>query len=247
MLSQFELEILRKNGQIHKKIFEEIRPQLIAGNNAKQIDSLALKLCRSYGVLSAFTGVYGYKYTLQTSINNVVVHGRPLESLVFENGDVVTVDFGVKDSKYGICTDAAFTVIIWDPEQYPERKKFLETGKKALEMALTVARAGNTVGDIGHIIEKTVKAGWYHIVKELTGHGVGKSLHEEPYVYNYGTPGKWPKLKAGMTLAIEPIVGFSSGQIVDKWDWEIYIADGSLGCQFEHTILITEGDPEIIV
>jgi len=87
----------------------------------------------------------------------------------------------------------------------------------------------------------------YHIIRELTGHGVGKTLHEQPYIYNYGTPGTGTKLKAGMTLAIEPILWLSSGEITDEWDWEIYVADGSIWCQFEHCILVTDGEPEIIV
>lgn len=247
MLSEKELNIMRENGHVHKEVFDEVKQILVPGVSAKQLDDLALKICKKYGVLSAFTWVYGYKYSLQTSVNNVVVHGRPLQSIIFEEWDVVTVDFWVKDKKHGICTDAAFTMIVWNPDKYPDKKEFLRVWEKALQKGLEQATAGNTVWDIWHAIEKYVTKHWYHIIRELTGHGVGKTLHEQPYIYNYGTPGKGPKLKAGMTLAIEPILGFSSGQITDKWDWEIYVADGSLGCQFEHCILVTNGAPEIIV
>lgn len=247
MLSEKELEIMRKNGRIHKKIFDAIRDMLAPGVTAKQVDDLAAKMCRDAWVLSAFTGVYGYKYALQTSVNNVVVHGRPLSGITFMPWDVVTIDFGVKDKKHGICTDAAFTVIIWNPDDYPEKKEFLRVWKTALKKALEQARAGNTVWDIWYAVESYVSKYGYHIIRELTGHGVGKTLHEQPYIYNYGEPGKWQKLKAGMTLAIEPILWYSSGQITDKGDWEIFVADGSIGCQFEHCILVTDGDPEIIV
>ena len=247
MLSKKELEIMRKNGRIHKKVFDKIKKELVPGVTAKYIDDLALKICRDAGVLSAFTGVYGYKYSLQTSVNNVVVHGRPLPNIIFQEGDVVTIDFGVKDKKHGICTDAAFTMIVWNPDDYPEKKEFLRVGEKALKKALEQARAGNTVWDIGYAVQTYVEKHGYHIIKDLTGHGVGKSLHEQPYIYNYGTPGEGMKLKAGMTVAIEPILGFSSGDIVDEWDWEIYVDDGSIGCQFEHTVLITDGEPEIII
>jgi len=247
MLSQKELETLRKNGKIHKKIFESIKNMLAPWITAKQVDELALKMCRDAWVLSAFTWVYGYKYCLQTSVNDVVVHGRPLSNIIFQEWDVVTIDFWVKDKKYWVCTDAAFTTIIWDSFKYPKQYDFLEVGKKALEKALEQAKDGNTVWDIWHAVEKYVTKHGYHIIKELTGHGVGKTLHEQPYIYNYGTPGTGTKLKAGMTLAIEPILGYSSGQITDKWDWEIYVADGSIWCQFEHTVLITKWDPEIIV
>ncbi len=247
MLSQKELDIMRANAKIHSRVFDKIKEVTIPGTKAQDIDALALEICQSAWVLSAFTWVYGYKYTLQTSVNDVVVHGRPLKSIVFEEWDVVTFDFWVKDKQYGICTDAAFTMIVWDENKFPEKKKFLEVWKKALQKWLEQAVAWNTVWDIGYAIDSYVSKKWYHIIRDLTGHGVGKSLHEQPYIYNYGTPGTGMKLKAGMTIAIEPIIGFSSWNIVDHGDWEIYVEDGSIGCQFEHTILITNGAPEIIV
>lgn len=247
MLTAKELGIMRSNAKVHRTVFRRIKETAKPWVSAKLIDDLALRICRDAGVLSAFTWVYDYKYTLQTSINDVVVHGRPLESIVFQEWDVVTFDFWVKDKKHWICTDAAFTMIIWDTSKFPEREDFLEVWKKALKKWLEQAKAGNRVWDIGHAVESYVTSKWYHIIRDLTGHGVGKTLHEEPYIYNYGNPWTWAKLKAGMTLAIEPILGFSSGKIVDKWDWEIYVADGSIGCQFEHTVLITDGEPEIIV
>jgi methionyl aminopeptidase len=247
MLSEKELNVMRDNGKIHKKIFEEIKKIALVGTSAKDIDDLALKICKEAGVLSAFTGVYWYQYTLQTSVNNVVVHGRPLASIIFQEGDVVTFDFGVKDKKYGICTDAAFTMIIGDENKHPQYKKFLEVGKEALQRWIAQAKHWNRVWDIGNAIQNYVEENGYHIIRELTGHGLGRTLHEQPYIYNYGEVGKWAKIKAGMTLAIEPILGYSSGNIIDKWDWEIYVADGSIGCQFEHTILVTEWEPEIIV
>jgi methionyl aminopeptidase len=138
-------------------------------------------------------------------------------------------------------------MIVWDPDKYPEKKEFLRVGEKALKKWLEQAVAGNRVWDIGAAIEKYVLKHGYHIIRELTGHGVWKTLHEQPYIYNYGTAWTGARLKAGMTLAIEPILGFSSWQITDQWDWEIYVADGSIGCQFEHCILITDWEPEIIV
>jgi len=136
MLREKELEIMRKNGRIHKKIFDAIREMLAPWVCAKSVDDLALKMCRDAWVLSAFTWVYGYKYSLQTSVNNVVVHGRPLESIIFQDGDVVTIDFWVKDRKHGICTDAAFTTIIWNPDDHPEKKEFLRVGEKALKKCI---------------------------------------------------------------------------------------------------------------
>jgi methionyl aminopeptidase len=145
MLSEKELNVMRDNGRVHKKVFEKIREIAFVGTSAKDIDDLALKMCKDAGVLSAFTGVYGYTYTLQTSVNDVVVHGRPLASIIFQEGDVVTFDFGVKDKKYGICTDAAFTMIIGDENKYPQYKEFLEVGKEALKRGIAQAKHGNRI------------------------------------------------------------------------------------------------------
>lgn len=247
MYTEKELQALRKNAKIHKKIFDTIKETVKPWTKAKDIDLLAGKMCRDAGVIPAFLWVYDYPNNLQTSVNDVVVHGIPRDHIIFQEWDVVTFDFWVKDKKYGMHTDAAFTMIVGDGPHDEKIIDFLDTNKKALAKGIEQAKVGNTIGDIGYAIQSYVEKKWYHIIKELTGHGVGKKLHEEPYVYNYGTPGKWPKLKSGMILAIEPILGFSSGRIVDQWDWEIYIDDGSLWSQFEHTVLITDNGPEIII
>lgn len=248
MLNEKELDALRKNAKVHKNIFDAIKALVKPGTTAREVDDLAGKMCKDAGVIPAFLGVYDYPNNIQTSVNDVVVHGIPRWHIIFQQGDVVTFDFGVKDKKYGVHTDSAFTMIVWEKETHdPKVVDFLETNKEALRLWIAQARDGNSVWDIGHAVQSYVESKWYHIVKELTGHGIGKTLHEEPYVYNFGKPGKGKKLKKWMLLAIEPILGYSSGQIVDKWDWEIYIADGSIGSQFEHTVLITDGDPEIII
>lgn len=246
MLNQKELTILRKNWEIHQAIFAAIKEFLQIWIKASDVDALALHMCKDNWVISAFTGVYDYKYTLQTSVNDIVVHGRPLETIIFKEWDVVTIDFWVKDLKYGICTDAAFTKIIWD-KKYPEKQRFLEVWKKALKKWLKQARSGKRVWDIGYAIQTYVESEGFYIIKDLTWHWIWKSLHEDPYIYNYWAPWTGPLLKSGMTLCIEPILWFSSWEIIDKWNWEIYVADGSIWCQFEHTILVTDWDPEIIV
>lgn len=247
MLTEKELEILRANAKVHKKVFDTIKERVWVGTTAREINELCLQICTEHNVIPAFYGVYGFPAYICISVNDVVVHGIPRNEIIFQKGDVVTFDFGVKDKEVGVNTDAAFTMIVWDGPYKPEVVEFLEVNQKALYKWIAEARVGNTVGDIGYAIQSYVEKKGFHIVKELTGHGVGKKLHEEPYVYNYGKKWSGKKLKKWMVLAIEPIIGFSSGKIIDKWDWEIYIADGSLGCQFEHTILITDGDPEIII
>ncbi|MDD3793666.1 MAG: type I methionyl aminopeptidase [Candidatus Gracilibacteria bacterium] len=247
MLNKEELEIMRQNAKIHKKVFDAIKETVKEGTTAIEINELCGKIAREHGVLCGFKGVYDFPDNICISVNDVVVHGRARKGIVFKNGDLVTFDFGIKDKKYGINTDAAFSLIIGGDDKNPIGAKLIEANKKALYAGIKAARVGNTVGDIGYAIQKEIEDAGFKVVKDLTGHAIGKSLHEKPYIYNYGNPGSGPKLKAGMTLAIEPILGETSGEIEDDGDWEIYIKDGSLGCQYEHTILITEGEAEIII
>jgi len=247
MLNDKELHAMRKNAKVHKKIFEEIKKTVKPGVTAKEINLLCGEICKAEWVLAAFKGVYDFPANICVSVNDVVVHGLPRDEITFRQWDVATFDFWVKDKKLWINTDAAFTMIVWDGPHDPEVENFLRVNQEALYKGIAMAKVWNTIGDIGHAIQTYVETHGFHIVKELTGHGIGKKLHEEPYVYNYWNPGAGKKLKKGMTLAIEPILGFSSGKIIDKGDWEIYIADGSLGSQFEHSILITDGEPEIII
>lgn len=246
MLSKKELDIMRKNAKIHKEIFAEIKNRTKPWVKASDIDRLCSIMCRKAWVLAWFRWVYDFPANICISVNSVVVHWLPNHNIIFQNGDVVTFDFWVKDKRYGINTDSAFTMIVWENPD-PKVFNFLEVNKEALYKWIEQAVPWNTIWDIWYAIQKHVESNWFHIVKDLTWHWVGKKLHEEPYVYNYWAPWRWVKLKKWMTLAIEPITWFSSWEIVDKWWWEIYIADGSLWCQFEHTILITDWKPEIII
>ncbi|MDD3302537.1 MAG: type I methionyl aminopeptidase [Candidatus Gracilibacteria bacterium] len=242
-----EIEQLRKNGKIHKIIFEEIKKIIKPGVSAIDIDILCSNLCKKHAVLPGFKGVYNFPANICISINDVVVHGIPKKNMIFKEGDVVKFDFGVKDKNMGLNTDAAFTVIIGDENKYPKIKKLLDTTKEALYKGIEQCKIGNKIGDISNAIQKHVESEGFFIVKDLTGHGLGFTLHEKPYIYNYGKPNTGEKIKKGMLLAIEPITGFSSGRIYEKGGFEIYISDGSYGCQFEHTILVTDNEPEIIV
>lgn len=247
MLNQKEIEQLRKNATVHKQVFAEIKKILKPWTTGKEVDALCEKIAKENNVICGFKWVYGFPNNICISVNDVVVHGRVRDDMVFNEWDLVTFDFGIKDHRYKVNTDAAFTVIIGGDDKNPLGAELIEANKKALYAGIAEARAGNRVGDIGAAIQREIENAGFKVVRDLTGHGVGKKLHEKPYIYNYGTVGSGPKLKAGMTLAIEPILGVSSGEISDKWDWEIYIKDGSLGCQYEHTILVTEGEAEIIV
>lgn len=247
MLNQKEIEQLRKNAIVHKKVFEAIKNIIKPWTTAIEIDNLAWRIAKDHWVLCGFRWVYNFPANICISVNDVVVHGLPRHELVFQKWDLVTFDFGIKDKKYGVNTDAAISIVVgWD-ETNPRAAKLIEANKKALRAGIAQAKAWNTVWDISSAIQAEIEGAWYYVVKDLTWHAIWKTLHEKPYIPNFWKPWAWVKLVAGMTLAIEPILGETSGKIVDEWDWEIYIEDGSLGCQYEHTILVTENDAEIIV
>jgi len=247
MLKKSEIEIMRKNAKVHKEVFEKIKKMVQDGTTAKEVNKLCWEIAKKHWVLCWFHWVYGFPDNICISVNNVVVHGRAREWIVFKNWDLVTFDFWIKDKKVWINTDAAISVIIGWYDKNPAGWILIETNKRALAAWIKAARAGNTVWDIWAAVQKEIEWAWYYVVKDLTWHAIGKELHEKPYIPNYWKPGAWAKIKKWMTLAIEPIVWQTSWEIIDKWDWEIYIKDGSLGCQYEHTILITDDEAEIII
>ncbi|PIE85513.1 type I methionyl aminopeptidase [Candidatus Gracilibacteria bacterium] len=247
MLNNKEIEQLRKNALVHKKVFEEIKKTVKVGTSAEEIDKLCGHIAKENNVLCGFKGVYDFPANICISVNDCVVHGVPRKGIIFKKGDLVKFDFGIKDKKYGVNTDAAISIIIGGDHTNEVAARLIETSKKALYAGIEKAKDGNRVGDISSSIQQEVEGAGFKIIKELSGHGIGYNLHEKPYIYNYGKAGTGQILKEGMTIAIEPIIGETSGEIYDKGSWEIYVKDGSLGCQFEHTVLITSGDAEIII
>ena len=247
MLKKQEIEIMRKNAKIHKKIFDEIKKIIKEGTTWKEINKLCWDIAKKHNVLCGFKWVYGFPDNICISINDEVVHWRANRDIIFKNWDLVTFDFWIKDKQKWINTDAAFSVVIWWNDKNPAAAKLIEANKKALYAWIAQAKAWNTIWDISAAIQKEIEWAWYYVVKDLTWHAIWKKLHETPYIPNFGKAGAWVKLKAWMTLAIEPILWETSWKIVDEWDWEIYIEDWSLWCQYEHTILVTEDEAEIII
>jgi len=246
-LSYKELEQMRKNARIHKKVLDTIREVVKPWMTAWEIDELAGKITRDAGMLCAFRGQYWFPANICISVNDVIAHGIPYKDLVFKEWDLVNFDFWVRDKQLGINTDSWITLVIgWD-DKNPLWADMIEVTKKALYAGIAQAKHWNTVGDIWAAVQAVIDASPYHIVRDLSGHGIGRSVHEEPYIYNYGKAGTGLKLKAGMTIAIEPLIWATSGEIYQDSEDVIFVADGSLGCQYEHSILITEGDAEIII
>jgi len=240
-----EIAQLRENARIHAEVVEAIKATVKIGTCAQEINELCEKICKKYDVLCWFKGVYWFPGNLCLSVNDCVVHGIPDKSIFFQDGDVVKFDFWVKDKKIGMNTDAAFTLIIGKARD-PRHEELLKVTQESLYKGIQQAVAGNRVGDIGAAIQQHVEKHGFHIVKELTGHALGYNLHERPYIPNYGTCGKWEILKENMVLAIEPITAIGTGKIVEK-KLGIYIADGTIGCHFEHTLVVGKKQAEIIV
>jgi methionyl aminopeptidase len=247
MLTNKEVEQMRKNAQIHKKVFEEIKKIAVAWTTMKQVNILCWEIAKKNNVLCAFKGAYGFPDNICISINDEIAHWTANRNITFKNWDLVNFDFWIRDKGLWINTDTGFTMIIWWDEYNPVWAKMIEVNKKALYAWIAMCRAWNRVWDISYAIEKEIIKWGFKIVKDLTGHAVWKKLHEKPYIPNHGKPWTWELLKVGMTLAIEPLIWETSWEIVDEWSYEIYIEDGSLGCQFEHNVLITNWEPEIIV
>lgn len=242
-----ELQVMRELAKVHKEVFDEIKKQAKPWITGYDIDKLAWDICNKYWVLPGFKWVYGFPANICISVNNCVVHGVPSKKMVFKNWDVVKFDFWVKDKRHGLNTDAAFTMIIWEWYHDIKVEKFLHVCEEALYKWIAKATTWNRIWDIWAAIQNHVESNWFHIVKDLTWHAIWYNLHERPYIPNFGKAWSWEILRENMTLAIEPIIWFSSSKIIDKWGFEIYIADGSLGAQFEHTIVVKSGYPEIII
>lgn len=243
-----EIEILRAGGKRLADILQKVAKKVAPGVSTLELDEYAYRLIKDGGDESAFLNYKPdfhhkpYPASLCTSINNEVVHGIPNKNKILKEGDIVSLDLGLKHK--GLFTDHAVTVSVGGISK--KDKELLNDTKEALMVGIDAARGGNTVGDIGYAIEQFV-ARKYGIVRELSGHGVGKQIHEDPYIPNFGKKGKGQKLIPGMVIAIEPMLNIGSAEIISLSDgYTIKTADGSRSAHFEHTVLITDGEAEIL-
>lgn len=225
-------------GEAINSLKEIVRP----GITTKEIEKFVEKIVMAKGGTLAFRGYRGYPAGICTSVNNQVVHGIP-SSLVLEDGDITSIDLGVYlDGFYG---DGAVTLPVGRIRQEAER--LLSVAEESLYIGIERARSCNRVSDISHAIQRHVEAEGFSVVRAFVGHGIGRSLHEEPQVPNYGDAGRGPRLREGMTIAIEPMVNQGSYEINILDDgWTAVTSDGSLSAHFEHTIAITKNGPRIL-
>ena len=241
-MNEDKLRKMEEGGQILAKILTELKEETCPGIETKKLDELARKLCLKYRVRPSFLGYEGYPASLCVSINEEVVHGIPGKKTIHE-GDVVSLDFGVFYEGYH--TDAAISYGVGQIKE--ESKKLLTVTEKALYFGIEEARPGHRIGDIGAEIQGFVEDNGFKIVRALVGHGVGKKLHEEPLIPNYGQRGTGPLIKEGMTLAIEPMVAVGTHEVVLEEDnWTYRSKDRSLVAHFEHTIFVSANGPIVL-
>ncbi|MBP6911744.1 MAG: type I methionyl aminopeptidase [Candidatus Pacebacteria bacterium] len=243
-----EIEILREGGKRLGTILAKVAKKVAPGVSAVELDRYAEELIRDQGDEPAFLhytpeGIsYPFPASLCVSINNEIVHGIPDEQ-VLKNGDIVSIDLGLKHR--GLYTDHAITVAVGNVPK--SSLELMYRTREALYVGISAARGGATTGDVGYAIEQYIKDFGYGIVRGLSGHGVGRAIHEDPFIPNYGKRGKGELLRPGMVVALEPMITLGTWEAVPDANEYLYkTADGSRSAHFEHTILITEGEAEIL-
>lgn len=235
-----ELDRMWEAGQITGRVLQMLRASIRAGMTTRDMDEIAEREIRALGAIPAFKGYRGFPASLCISINEEIVHGIPGDRVINE-GDVVGLDLGaIYQGLYG---DSAVTVVVGQPPEAVAAQ--METGRAALEAGIAVVRTGNRIGDVSAAVQAEIeKHGPYGIVREYVGHGIGRRLHEEPQVPNFGPSGRGPLLRPGMAIAIEPMVnlGTHATEVLDD-DWTVVTADGRPSVHYEHTVVVTEGEP----
>jgi methionyl aminopeptidase len=238
-----EVELIRESAQIVGRCLLMLSREMRPGVSTLELDRLAEGFIRDSGGEPAFKGYRGFPASICASINEEVVHGIPSASRFLREGDIVSLDIGVK--RKGFFGDAAHTYAVG--EVTAVATKLLEATQRALEAGIEQARPGNRVSDISAAIEREVTRHRFRVVRALVGHGIGRELHEEPQVPNYGRVGEGPKLKEGMVLAIEPMVNAGTAEVLTMPDqWTVVTADRNLSAHFEHTVAISADGPVIL-
>lgn len=241
--SSDEIESMRRSSLVVAEVLQYLRDKVKPGATTMDLERLAEAETKRLGARPAFKGYRGYPFCLCTSVNNEIVHGMPSARKLLKDGDILSIDFGVLlDGFYG---DAAITVAVGSIGDEPER--LMRVTEASLYDAIEMARPGNRLSDISAAVQSRVEAEGFSVVRDFVGHGIGRSLHEAPQVPNFGIPGRGVRLKAGMVLAIEPMINLGGyGVRVLEDGWTAVTADGSLSAHFEHTVAITEDGPYVL-
>ncbi len=240
--SEREIVAMRQAGRVVAIVLEILSGAIRPGMETKELDVIAGRELKKLGAKPSFKGYHGFPANLCVSVNDEIVHGIP-GGRVLKESDIVSLDFG---SIYnGFQGDAAVTVSVGEVK--PEAKRLMETTEDALEAGIAKAYDGARLGDISAAVQRCAESGGYSVIREYTGHGIGRQMHEEPQIPNFGQPGTGPVLKKGMVLALEPMVSMGDWRTrVGSDHWTVSTADGSLSAHFEHTITITDAEAEVL-
>lgn len=239
-----QIEAMRTAGRISAKVLRKTGELVRPGITSLELDRFAENLIRMEGARPAFLGYGGFRGSICASVNNQIVHGIPSDTVRLVEGDIISIDTGgIFDGWYG---DNAATFAVGEIDA--EAARLLETTERSMWAGIEAALAGGHLGDIGHAIQSMAEAAGFGVVREYVGHGIGRKMHEDPIVPNYGKRGSGAKLKAGMVLAIEPMINAGSHETKGPFDdgWIVYTADDSLSAHFERTVAITADGPDIL-
>ncbi len=241
--SPAEIELMREAGRLSARALRIVGEAVRPGVTTEELDDLAETVIREGGGVPAFKGYHGFPKTLCTSVNAQVVHGIPSPLIVLREGEILSVDVGaIVDGYYGD-NASTFAVGVIDPQA----QALLDATRASLVAGIDQCVVGNKLFDIGHAVQAVAEAAGFSVVREYVGHGIGRAMHEDPNVPNYGTAGKGPRLETGMVFAIEPMVNAGSHQVESLADgWTVVTRDGSLSAHFEHTVAITEHGPLVL-
>ena len=241
--SEREIELMAEAGKILERVHNELEKALRPGMSTKDIDTLGEEIIRSYGCIPSFLNYNGYPASICVSVNQEVVHGIPDKHRIIQEGDIVSLDAGVIYKGYH--SDAARTHAVGQIS--PEAQKLIDVTRQSFFEGIKFAKAGNHLNDLSSAIQAYAESFGYGVVRDLVGHGIGSHLHEDPEVPNFSRNRKGIKLVSGMTLAVEPMINIGTPNV--EWlddDWTVVTKDGSLSAHYENTILITDGEPEIL-
>jgi methionyl aminopeptidase len=241
--SAAEIERLHVANQVVADVLAELEAAVAPGITTAELDRMAERMVRERGAVPAFKGYRGYPATLCASVNEEVVHGIPSSARALRDGDIISLDMGVKMN--GFYGDSAVTVVVGT---VPARtQELLRVTRESLERAIAQVQVGGRLSDIGHAVQTWVEQHGFSVVREFVGHGIGEKLHEEPQIPNYGQPGRGPRLAEGMILAIEPMVAMGRPETRVLADgWTAVTRDGSLAAHFEHTVAVTADGPLVL-
>jgi methionyl aminopeptidase len=238
-----EIEKARASNRIVAEVLSKLREKVRPGVRTRDLDKFAEEISQKRGAKPAFKGYHGYPYSLCISVNEVVVHGMPSEESVLKEGDIVGLDFGV--CYQGFFGDATITLPVGKVNE--KALRLIQVTEQSLYAGIEQAKDGNRLGDISAAVQDVVEDAGYSVVRDFVGHGIGKNLHEDPQIPNFGKKGRGIELKRGMILAIEPMVNAGKYKVKVLPDgWTVITEDGSLSAHFEHSVAITDNGPDIL-